>query len=274
MKDVLRLEFRKLKRQKSFYICTGIMLALLLLSAISCNMTNSLYEDIMNSTLMDDAMGEGFATEYYSLYTVIDMLISAVSSGTLVLLAAIFVSIAVCDDYSQHTIKNIYARGYTRTQVFFAKAIYVLVTASAMFIVALLFSFLTGLIFFDMGSADGGKLAVLLIAQYVAFLANVSIFFLISILFRRIGASVAVNIVGSTVVSLILSLIDLLIMFKTENYEDSFSVSEYWVDSFIGDLSALTVDNSRIISCVVASAVYIALVLLIGWRFHRKTEVK
>ena len=37
MRNLLKLEFRKLQRQKSFYVCTGIMVALVILGAVISN---------------------------------------------------------------------------------------------------------------------------------------------------------------------------------------------------------------------------------------------
>ncbi|MCI8373406.1 MAG: hypothetical protein HFI75_13660 [Lachnospiraceae bacterium] len=42
----------------------------------------------------------------------------ALNSSSFLLITAIFVAITVCDDYEQQTIKHIYARGYSRRQVY------------------------------------------------------------------------------------------------------------------------------------------------------------
>lgn len=272
MKDVLRLEFRKLKRQKSFYICGGIMLGLILLSAISGKFQNDTMKEIAGDEIILDGL--------MSFVTVISSVVGALSAGSFELLAAIFVSLAVCDDYSQQTIKNIYSRGYTRSQVYFGKAIYILITTSILYLAALLFAFLTGLIFFDMGSADGMKLLGLLGAQYLACMATVALYFFISILLRRTGASVAINIVGNMVIALLLTIVDLIISlnYMSDNIfadpEDVFSLSKYWLGSFVSYLSNMSVGTETVLTCVIASALYISLFVFFGWRFHRRTEVK
>ncbi len=50
--------------------------------------------------------------------------------------AGIVTALLVCDDYEQQTIKNIYARGYSRSQVYFSKLISVFLAVTVMFALA------------------------------------------------------------------------------------------------------------------------------------------
>ena len=128
MIDLLRLEFRKLKRQKSFYIILVLMLAFVALSAVSTKLLEHLAEQI-------NEVGEAMGGERFNASGE-GVLLGFASSSMFSMLAAIFVAIVVCDDYGNSIVKNIFSRGYSRMDFYFAKLVYLVVTTSVMFLVA------------------------------------------------------------------------------------------------------------------------------------------
>ncbi len=116
MGQLFRFEFRKLFRQKSFYICGCVLIGLILLTAITLNMIYSLSQGNMEAGgVTVSASDDGF------LYTGIYMLVGAVSSSNFTIVLAIFLSLFVCSDYTNGTLKNIIARGYSRTRIYAVK---------------------------------------------------------------------------------------------------------------------------------------------------------
>ena len=105
---LLNFEFRKLIRQKSFYICIGVMLALLLFSAYTAELMTS-ESGIENPELN--------GTNY---------LMEAVSSSALFSVLAVFIPLFVCEDYASGTIRNVITRGFSRFEIFAAKLIAVI----------------------------------------------------------------------------------------------------------------------------------------------------
>lgn len=51
------------------------------------------------------------------------------------------------------------------------------------------------------------------------------------------------------------------------------SLTNLWVSSFINDLSALTVEHSRLMVCFMASVVYIIVFMTMGSFLHKKIEL-
>ena len=90
MNNLLKFEFRKLFNQKSFYICTGVMLAL---SFIAMLFNKALAENSDLNTVMPTAKSA---------------LLSAISSSNFTIICGIFIALFVCTDYDQQTIKNVY----------------------------------------------------------------------------------------------------------------------------------------------------------------------
>lgn len=102
MGTLMKFELHKLKKQKSFYICTLIMVALLFLSAMTTNA-------LVNGSPEYAAQFKGSG---------LDSMIGALGNCSFLLIAGIFTALTVCEDYEQQTVKNIFSRGYSRGSVY------------------------------------------------------------------------------------------------------------------------------------------------------------
>ncbi len=96
MNNLMKFEFRKLFKQKSFYICTAVMLGMSFIGLL------------LNKAL---ASNPDFNIV---LPTASSALLSAVSSSSFTMVCGIFIALFVCTDYDQQTIKNVYSRGFSR----------------------------------------------------------------------------------------------------------------------------------------------------------------
>lgn len=251
MGNLLKLEFRKLKRQKSFYVCTLVMVALLFLSALT---TNVLLNG--NPDAADQMNVSGIANS-----------ITAVGNCSFLLIAGIFTALTVCDDYEQQTVKTIFARGYSRKSVYLAKLVSVWLSTTVMFVVVELAAFALGSYFFGVGDLGDFRFLGLVGAQYIACMANVALFFAISSVLRKNGSSIAGTIVAPMLVSMVLGLADSFL--KLED----FSLTSVWLSSFMTDLSTLSVGGGRTVTCLVASLCYIPVFVLGGMYLNKKNEL-
>lgn len=251
MNRLIKLEFRKLRKQKSFYICTVIMIGLLFLGTLTSNALANAAPELLEQL---DASGIG-------------NLIAAVSNSSFVLIAGIFTALCVCEDHEQNTVKTIYARGFSRLQVYFSKMISIFLATSVMFLLVLAFSFLFGALFFGVGSIDSLKLLALLGVQYIASMANIALCFAISSVLRRNGSSIAATILAPMLVNVVLSLVDSFLKFE------DFSTTTIWLSSFLGDLGTLAVSTERMLVCLVASLIYIPVFIVAGAYFNKKIEL-
>ena len=121
MKDLLKFEFYKLKKQKSFYICTAVILAMSFLGAL---LTKLLAD---NNAGLNTVVLSGQST-----------MLSAISSSNFTMICSIFIALFVCADHSEQTIKNIYSRGFSKGTVYFAKYTVGVVATATMFVLTLL----------------------------------------------------------------------------------------------------------------------------------------
>ena len=252
MSRMIKFELSKLKNQKSLFICTGVMIASLFINVLT-------YWAMIN--LSDGAFG---GMEDMGIILGIDMISSmlqAANNGSLTLIAGIVVAIFVCSDYSQGTIKNVIARGYSRTKVYFAKLIAVSAMVVGMFLVCLIFGFLFGLMFFGFDAPESARWLGILAVQLVATAAFAAFAFFFAALFRKMAPSIILIIVVPTVVQLILTLVDI---FAETNFSD------YWITSLFTSLITVSVSTSRIIISLVISLAYTALFAVSGWALGRK----
>ena len=256
MSRLLRFNFRKLCRQKSFYLCLGITLVMLALSGL-------LYKVILDTA---EGLNMG-AFMSISSFNSVSFALMGMDNSSFIMIMGVVIALMVCDDYEQHTVKIIFARGYSRLQFYFSK----LVTAFAAITVAFLIvepaAFGIGAAFFGVGEVDMGKAFALLAIQYVAVLANAAFIFMLSCIFRRTGLSIAAALVAPTVITLILQLADAFIR------SESIKVADFWMSSCFATLSQLSAETEKMMFCLGLCSAYTVIFVVIGALISRKTEV-
>lgn len=258
MRDLLRFEFRKLRTQKSFYICLAIMIAMILITGITYKV---ILEYMPDTAAAVETEGGGILPKTFSGF-----LLGFVSASMFSMLTAIFVSIAVCDDYDNQIVKNIYARGYSRENCYFAKLIYVLAVTTFMFLCSLIFAAVIGGAFFGFNGVNG-KTFILLGGQYIVCMSGVAFSFAIASAIRKLGATIAINIIVPMIIPLLLELADTLLKIK------GFKIEEIWVSSFLTSLTNIDEVTGRIVACILGAVAYTAAFIAAGYAVNKKTEV-
>ncbi len=248
MKKLLSFELRRLLRLKSFYVC--ISLTLLLAFA--------------NIYLSWDFYKEAGAAGKIPMSGQATML-SAVYDANFTMLMSIFVVLYACNDFDNQTAKNLYARGFSKTKIYFVKWLVVLGVISATFVCDVLFSWGVGSAFFG-AKGKSGKYARLLTGQYLTCVAYSAFAFFIAFTFKKVGASVALAILGTIILSLLFALFDSFAKIE------SFTLYDYWIDSFLNDLGDLNTTGKRIAVCIACSVGYSALFLVGGCYLYNLRE--
>ncbi len=248
MKNLFKFEFRKLFRQKSFYICTAVIVAMALLVLA------------MNKVTL---VQSGPATP---MPAPVQAVLSTISSSTFTMVCGIFIALFICTDYDNQTIKNIYARGFSKEKVYLAKFITSMIATTIMFAVTLIVSYVVSSCLFN-GTAEKGNYVGLFIGQLVYCLTYSAFVFSISFALRKVGVSIAVAIVGPGIITLVLTLLDSFLKLKT------FKITSYWFDGFITDFSTLATTDTRLITCILLSLAYCALFVLPGIFLGKKKDV-
>ena len=251
VKELLKFEMRKLKKQKSFYICTTVMIALLLLSFLTTHALIKSAPDLESSLASPG----------------VHSALNSLGNSSFLLIAGIFTALNVCEDYEQQTVKNIFSRGYSRKNLYFAKAVTVWIGTSIMFAVVQITAFVLGTAYFGVGDTGNFRFLLLIAVQYITAMANISLFFALSSVFRKNGSSIAATIVAPMLISMVLSLLD------SFRKSDRFSFSDFWLSSFLSDLSSPTVSGSRLAVCLSVSLLYLIVFLVPGLQSCKKSDL-
>ncbi|MCH5157995.1 MAG: ABC transporter permease [Clostridiales bacterium] len=259
MKKLFLFEIRKLFKMKLFYICLGVVVGLALFGTLGSYL-------LLRMMLGDEV------NEFLGLYapTAVDVIRSELSQQTCTLMIALFVTLYLCDDNRHSTLKNIYARGYGRDGVYFTKLIVALAVTVFYVFVDWLFSFVFGCIFYEVGSAEG-TLAGALTVQLLAVLAYATLFFFITTIIKKTGGSVVTNILILMFFNVILTLLDYVIFRIAHN--DSFMISEYWIEGIILKMGSGDLEAKNYIISTVLCLVYAAGFIVGGMFINRKREV-
>ncbi len=246
MVKLISFEFRKLLRQKSFYICFAIVLALIGLSAA------------VNAQIQNDP-------EIVFTFTVTSFTKSALTSSSFFMILGVFVALYCCDDVTNNTLKNLYSRGYSRGQVYFSKYIVSLCASIAAAAVTFLFAFIVGKV--SAGSGESGKLFGSIVCQLLLVVAYHAVFFSLATIIGKVGGSVAINIIGPMLVLTVLTLITSLLKL------DRVNLGDYWLESAINGLTATAIEGKAFIKAVVMSVVYTAAFVPVGYVMNKKKEL-
>lgn len=256
MSRLIRFNFRKLCRQKSFYLCLGITLGMLALTGL-------MYKIIFDST---DGIDMG-ALMSIPAFNSVTFGLMGMDNSSFITIMGVVIALMVCDDYEQHTVKIIFARGYSRLSYYFSKLITAFAAITVAFAVVEPASFGIGALFFGTGDSDLGKAFALVAIQYVAVLANAAFIFMLSCVFRKTGLSIAAALVAPTVITLVLQLADAFVQ-----WED-FKFADFWMSSCFATLSNLSVETGKMMFCLGLCAAYAAIFVAVGALISRKTEV-
>ena len=250
MKKLLNFEFRKLFRQKSFYVCGILLLAFVFLSAAISRLAVDNAEKITAP-----------------LPTAIGMLRTALQGANATLIIGIFVALFVCADYSDGTLKNIYAKGYTRTSVYFSKMIAVFSAAVIFCIITWCGAFISGRFFFETGTGFELNIIGTLAAQLLSVFGYTALFFALATIIKRTGGSIAACIVGPMLFSILFAVADSVINSET------FALSDYWLDGLFSGLTQTVVTRQFMMLAVIFSLVYTAVFTAVGCVFNRKSQL-
>lgn len=287
MGNMLKFECRRLFKKPSFYVCLGLCAVFTILTIM---VSRANFNDMLK--YYSSSVGDEYS--YYSLENMKETFAKNFSPHMLALnntgismmstIMAIFMGIFVCEDRVRGTIKNIYARGYSRTDVFLAKFIVASVTATLIFTAITLVAYISGWIMFATKPFEVTPLKVngiwlLILGKFVAILGVTALYFMLSELIGTTGFSIAANIFLPSVASMILYIGLELIYFVASkgdnfNYEAVMKIAEYWIYSLASSGFAEEMKVEDYVGHLCASGGYVILFGFLSWLIARKKQVK
>ena len=249
MFKLLNFEFRKLIRQKSFYICIAAMLALLVGSAYTTELMTA------KSGVEDPSLSG------------ISYLMEAISGSALSAVLAVFIPLFICEDYASGTIRNIITRGFSRLEIFFAKLIAVLAATVLMTAVCLAAAYLVGTAFWGAGEPSlGSEQIKILLCQLAVIAAYATMFFAISSMLQKVGGSIAICLILPMAAVILLSLADAALA------EREIELSGYWIENLGRSLASVEAEAEDIKKALIGAGCYFAASIAFSWLVIMKRE--
>lgn len=247
--NLLKYEFKRLFKSKGFYISLAVCVILAVISVLTQNL-------IYKASLETEKPISVFAIEVTK---------KAFGSSLVMMIAAIFTAIFVTDEYQTGTIKTVITKGYSSNQIFIAKYLSSLVSTLIFYFAYVFVTSQLANSFFDNKVTDSTLITSLLISLLLV-VAYHTIYFSISISTRKLGIAIALNIVGPTLVGLVLGMGDALIK------NESFKFTNYWLDSLISNLTNLNTTNKALILGLVLGVIYLGIAGTVGVFLNRRKE--
>ena len=249
MFKLLNFEFRKLIRQKSFYICIAAMLALLIGSAYTTELMTA------KSGIEDPSLSG------------ISYLMEAISGSALSAVLAVFIPLFICEDYASGTIRNIVTRGFSRLEIFIAKLIAVLAATVIMTAVCLAAAYLVGTAFWGAGEPSlGSEQIKILLCQLAVIAAYATMFFAISSMLQKVGGSIAICLILPMAAVILLSLADAALA------EREIELSGYWIENLGRSLASVEAEAEDIKKALIGAGCYFAASIAFSWLVIMKRE--
>lgn len=249
MFKLLNFEFRKLIRQKSFYICIAAMLALLVSSAYTTELMTA------KSGVEDPSLSG------------ISYLMEAISGSALSAVLAVFIPLFICEDYASGTIRNIITRGFSRLEIFIAKLIAVLAATVLMTAVCLAAAYLVGTAFWGAGEPSlGSEQIKILLCQLAVIAAYATMFFAISSMLQKVGGSIAICLILPMAAVILLSLADAALA------EREIELSGYWIENLGRSLASVEAEAEDIKKALIGAGCYFAASIAFSWLVIMKRE--
>lgn len=249
MFKLLNFEFRKLIRQKSFYICIAAMLALLVGSAYTTELMTA------KSGVEDPSLSG------------ISYLMEAISGSALSAVLAVFIPLFICEDYTSGTIRNIITRGFSRLEIFIAKLIAVLAATVIITAVCLAAAYLVGTAFWGAGEPSlGSEQIKILLCQLAVIAAYATMFFAISSMLQKVGGSIAICLILPMAAVILLSLADAALA------EREIELSGYWIENLGRSLASVEAEAEDIKKALIGAGCYFAASIAFSWLVIMKRE--
>lgn len=251
LKKLIKLELRNILKQKSFLICLIISNALVIIGILASSFLNKMIIEA------------GGSEDLFLGVNAFDTYMGYITGGNITLLLAIVISIYFGSEASDGTIKNIIAKGYTRTEFFTSKIISVIFVTLIFILTALILNYLMCFIMGININAFSLKHLIQIGSASLSILAETIMFSALSFIIFKTGANIVANICIPLLLPLALTLLDVLSKSKIK-------VSDFWIET----TTTLSRDTSKIPVILIVSTCYIIVFILLSSILTKRKEIK
>lgn len=248
MRQLLQYEIRKLINSKSFWICGGLLIAMTLLG-MAVYKFFSIMETQVIAAAPDNFEYPASLLDYYSGRY---FLVSSLNSAVPVLLS-IFIALFVSFDFSQKTVRNVIAKGYSRSDTFLSKLIVCMLTAAIFSFLSVSAAAVLGSALWGFGGTFTMRIFLTLVTQILLIFSMTSFYMMLAMLIRNPGIAVAATILGFSVIGFGLAIFDVIM----QVLEINIAIYSFHLPILLEAISTLDVSTNLLVKAAVCAVIWI-----------------
>lgn len=265
MSRLLKSDFYKLSKTKSFFVCLLVCAALAVGYVFLMDFTSSVAQNIE----INDPTGEATSILTSELSASAQLPFSFAANGTL--FAAIVVGIFVACEFGFGTIKNSASRGFSRTKIYLSKMTVSFVLSTVLVLTYSIVNAITGTIVWGFGEVGPDYWSMLLKVAGLEILLNLaftSVFVTIATLVRQTGAAIAINICIMQFSTFLVQMGELLL---DKVFHVQVTVSNYLISTNISQIATQPLTNELAVRGLIVGVAYLAISIAVGlWAFNKR----
>ena len=270
-------ETYKLKKSKSFYICTIVTAAFVFLMYGMLLMADNIQKGkIENGTggvvvSINDKITDSEDQSIWDTISIADLMQQVFSGDVIGCILAIFCSIFVIGEFSSGMLKNITGKGCSRCSIYVSKLAATVLAAVLIALTGMVTVLLAGRIFIGPNVLSDSLLKNLPVyagLQLLMVTAIVSLFVWIAQVSRNLAADISIGICTAFLPALLLNVVDM-------RFADTGIIpSEYWPFTRIASCPFSEITASYIAETIFVAVFWTVLTTILGiWHFY-KTDIK
>lgn len=268
-------DLKKLMRCRTLWVCavigflTGMSMTFLYDAAWN-NMTDTTNYQMVFSFLKTIGMDSDTSKQLLSQFPqeVFWQYINTLfSDGNLIIFSAIVISVYIGTEYNEGTFKNTLSRGFSRTSVYTSKYISCVVSTAITVIAYLAGGGIVAAIKFDLTTDVSDEQMILMVLAYSGlYIALTAVFMFISVISKKTGLAIALNIVIPIFVSIFVRIL-------TFGFEWVQKAVQFWIFDTITLVQTLY-QNDNIYIAFTVIPIYLVLFLILGIIIFNRQDIK
>lgn len=196
-----------------------------------------------------------------------ELLFNTFASSGIEIILAIIIPIVMCSDFENKAFRLIIGRGFTKNKYLSGKVLTITILTIGLSLISL---FTAAILYLKSGKTEKitnlyiDKIALILLVQ----LGFASVYMVISLVVKKKGGAIALNILLPMMISLLLPLLDKLLKNGMKK-----SISGYWISSIPQKIADMGTLDQNTIAIFVVLIIYCIIGFLLNNILIRRTEI-
>jgi ABC-2 type transport system permease protein len=270
MRRLLKADWYKLLKMKSFFICAFICLALAVANVLMQNYSvESMKEAIADAARQGQTLEPWMST---------DLSASNQLAGSFGMIGALFSSIVIsifaANEFGFGTMKNTASQQFGRYKIYLSKLIISGIIAMIFVLLYAAGSFLTGMILWGFGNPQPGffpEILGIIGLQLLLNLAYASVFTMFAFLIRSTGGTVAINICLMQFFSLAVQIGQMLL---EKLFKISIPFTDYLISTNMNQLTSGVLSKELTQQSLIAGIGFLVIPAALGILWFQKRDIK